>query len=135
MATGTKITRDTMWPLLLESVPEFQFRREAFLAKWEPEGEPLPEFISIQDLTEFTINSFAEGEFDVVQRVMDLVDIWVCDGDSDVNDLAVVGFIEDLSNWAMPETAKPEDFERFMTARLKAEWDAMRAAWASLRDR
>ncbi len=88
----------------------------------------------MRDLAAFTIKAFENGELGQVQRVLDIVDTWVCHGDDDVYELAIVGFIEDLSNGAMHDTTDPDIFERFMSARVKAEWDDLRAGWARLRD-
>ena len=119
-----------MWQLLLEAVPSFQPIRDAFLAEWAPDGEPLPEFNCTRELAVFTVKAYERGDVAAVQRIFDVVGLWLREGDDNVSELAVVGFVEDLSVGNIHTVTKPEDFERFMSPEVKAEWDSMIAAWS-----
>ena len=130
-----RVTRHTMWPILLNAVPAFQAKRDAFLAQHKPDGEPLPEFICTRDLAEFTVEVFAKSDAETVEKVMEVVEIWLTQGDDDVADLASTGFLEDLGNWALHETTTPDDFEQFMSEDMRQEYRAIQEAWASLIDK
>ena len=119
-----------MWSLLLEKEPRFLPIRNSFLAEWEAEGEPLPEFICISELVIFTIAAFARGENWAVQRILDVVEKWLVVGDEEVSDLAFFGFIEDLTNGNLHKETSPEDFEPLLSPVLKAAWTNMINAWS-----
>ena len=135
MQAEAKLTRNTMWDVLLERVPGFLVHRNEFLADWETEGEPLPEFNCTKTLAVYCISSYSRGDFETVQNVLDIVDLWLRDGDDDVQELAVVGFIEDLSNGVLHEATEPDNFERFMSDLVRGEWDGIREGWAKLLDK
>lgn len=118
-----------MWSLLLEQEPRFQPFRDAFLAEWDSDGEPLPEYICVSELAKFTIAAFERGEKWAVQRILTVIEGWLVDGDEDVADLASVGFIEDLTNGYLYEKTEREDFVPLFSPVLKAEWTAMVGSW------
>ena len=123
------ITKDQMFEPLLAAVPELWAHRTAFIMEWEGEAEGLPNYIFISEVVRECISMFDQGQEERVAKILDVVELWLKEGDPYVQEVATVGFLEDLQNENLHRKTRPEDFADLLGPESSFWWEKLNRFW------
>jgi hypothetical protein len=130
MAAG-RIARDQVEDLLLRACPSFETSpgRLDYHADYDQEDEPLLYLLAsafVRHLTELN----AAGRRDEFPAVFDLIEDLHRRGDGYVNQLATIGFLEDLQNENLhPANSRPDDFIPYLRPVSLWWWKEVELFW------
>jgi len=115
-------------PQLVASFPGFRSRWEKHLQLWD--GEPAGSYIDIAEFVRFVFEDPDTTEkAEEVQRVFDLMELWLKTGHPNVRALVVTGFLEDLQNLASQQPFGREVFIPFLGPESREAWDELARFW------
>ena len=115
-------TEPEVMPRLIADFPGFLPRWEKHLEYWK--GSPAGSYNDITQFVYFVVRDlYPSGRTEDVQRVFDLMEYWLKNGNGSVQNLVVVGFFEDLQNFASQEAFGQEAFVPFLEPKSREEWD------------
>ena len=113
---------------LLAGFPGFRPRWEKHLASWD--GEPAGNYIDIGEFVYFVVEDlYPSGKSEEVQRAFDLMENWLMNGHVNVQELVVIGFLEDLQNLASQQPFGKEAFIPFLGPKSREGWDDLEKFW------
>lgn len=127
MATPV-ITKDQMFPLLLEACPSFSREWESFVEEWAAEAE-LPLYVALGQFARHLVSKLAAGETERLGAVFAVVERLITEGDNYVKNAAIVGLLEDLQNANLHTTTEPEQFRTFLHPASGRYWDKLNDFW------
>ena len=118
-------------PQLLAEFPGFRPRWEKHLAFWD--GEPAGNYIDIGEFVYFVVEDlYPSGKSEEVQRAFDLMENWRMNGHVNVQELVVIGFLEDLQNLASQQPFGKEAFIPFLSPKSREGWDDLERFWEGI---
>ena len=122
-------TEAEIMPQLVAEFPGFHARWEKHLAFWD--GEPAGSYNDIREFVWFVVEDlYPSGKAEEVQRVFDLMEHWLKTGHAKVQELVVIGFLEDLQNLASQQPFGKEAFIPFLGPKSREAWDDLERFWA-----
>ena len=122
------ITRDEMIPLLVEACPSFEPEWRAFREEWANEAE-LPCYIAIGEFARHLSSVLANGNEEVLNKVFEVVERLILEGDPYVREAAIVGAIEDLQNSNLHSGTKPDQYLPYLLPQSRRWWTRVEAFW------
>src|SRR5262245_36781213 len=124
------ITQSDVTPLLHEACPSFESSPDWAMALEDDADKPLLFLLAAQFVRHLAALEVA-GERDEYAAVFDLIERMVAEGDDHVENLATVGFLEDLQNGNMhPPGSSPEAFVPYMRPRSLWWWGELNRSWS-----
>lgn len=131
------ITRHDMFEPLLEALPAFRPRWEAFVEYWrdnpsngfKTDPRDLPNYLLLGDLADYLADLLLAGQIDDVSRALAVCERWLLEGDHYVQEAATVGLIEDLQNRAQRLKIAEERFTDLFGPEGRRWWDKVNAFW------
>ena len=94
------------------------------------DGEPAGSYIDIAEFVRFVVEDLYPSEkAEEVQRVFDLMELWLKTGHPNVRALVVTGFLEDLQNFASQQPFGKEVFIPFLGTKSREAWDELETFW------
>ncbi len=115
-------------PRLVAEFPGFRPRWEKYLEFYE--GESAGNYIDIAQFVYFVVGDlYASGKIEEVQHAFDLMEYLLRNGNHGVRELVVIGFLEDLQNFASQQTFGKEAFVRFLGPKSREAWDELERSW------
>jgi hypothetical protein len=113
---------------LFAEFPEFRPRWEKHLNSWN--GEPAGTYIDIAQFVHFVVEDlYPSGKTEEIQRVFDLMEQWLENGNENVRQLVIIGFFEDLQNVASWHSFGRQAFIPFLRLRSREAWDDIEKIW------
>lgn len=125
---ATMITNSQIVPMLLEACPEFRSRWEEHRAWWE--NEPAGDYNDASEFARFLIDSYDAREFGILQRAFAVIEKLIQDGDAEVQNIGVVGYLESLQTQASWKDYGSEVFADYLLPRSRAAWYQIHQWWA-----
>jgi hypothetical protein len=122
------IRRAQMGPMLVEACPSLEPEWKRFLTEWAKEPD-LPMYVALSDLAMHLSGLLTDGKDEVLQRVFDLVERFILEGDTYVKEAAIVGLIEDLQNTNLHKGTTPDQFLRFLLPQSRRWWTKVEMFW------
>lgn len=117
-------TEADVMPRLVAEFPGFRSRWEKHLALWE--GQPAGNYNDVTQFVYFVVRDlYPSGKTEDVQHAFDLMEFWLTNGNKGVRELVVIGFLEDLQNFASQQTFGKEAFLPFLGPRSHEAWDEL----------
>jgi hypothetical protein len=114
---------------LLDAFPAFAPFWKKHVAYWG--GEPAGNFTDMSVFVHFTIEElFEKGKEDEVQRLFQLLEKLLLNGDQETTGLIGIGFFEKLQNISSWRPYGNKVFERYLGPRSAAIWQEIRRIWA-----
>jgi hypothetical protein len=84
---------------LLKEFPDFQPRWQEHQAFWK--GEPAGSYIDVSAFVHFLVEDlYPGGDAKQIQLAFNLIEEWLCTGDTRTQELVVLGFLEGIQNVA-----------------------------------
>jgi hypothetical protein len=124
-----KATEAEIMPRLVEEFPGFRSRWERHLELWK--GEPAGGYNDIAQFAHFVVEElYPSGQTEEVQRVFDLMEQWLVNGNKKVGDIVVIGFLEDLQNIASWQPFGRAVFIPFLRPQSRDAWNEIERVWA-----
>jgi hypothetical protein len=131
------ITQYDMFEPLLEALPEFRPKWEAFVAEWKdnpnnlPKNDPrdLPNYLLLGDLADYLANLLEAGRIEEVRLGLAVCERWLLEGEHYVSEAAAVGLLEDLQNVCQRRKIAEERFTSLLGPEGKRWWDKVNAFW------
>lgn len=125
------ITQSHVVSTLRESCPSFQPTVAAFQARYHDTPEDsLPHYMLMGDLVIECSKRLSEGHEKDLEPLFELLEKWITDGDKYVQEMAIIGFIEDLQNANLHTGTQPGDFERFLHPKSEIYWTKVNRFWS-----
>jgi hypothetical protein len=124
------IRKDEMIPMLLDACPGFRPRWEEHVAYWE--GEAAGVYIDLSEFVQYLMAAYEEGHTSALESAFDLLERFLVDGDSSVQEYAALGFIETLQNAALHQRHTEKVFVPFLKTHSLREWKAIEQGWEDL---
>ena len=117
-------------PRLIAEFPGFHARWEKHLESWQ--GEPAGNYNDIAQFVHFVVKElYPTGKTADLQHAFDLVEQWLVNGNQNLRDLIVIGFLEDLQNVASWQEFGREVFIPFLGPQSHQAWNEIERTWAS----
>lgn len=124
------ISKDKMFPLLLEACPTFAPEWESFVEEWTGKGE-LPLYLALADLARHLVAKLEAGDTACLLTVFTAVERLIVEGDDYVREAAIIGLLEDVQNSNLHRTTEPEQFRPFLHAQSERFWDKLYDFWSA----
>jgi len=116
-------------PRLVAEFPGFRPRWEKHLESWE--GEPAGNYNDITQFVYFVVRDlYPNGKTEEVQHAFDLMEYLLKNGNNGVQELVVIGFLEDLQNLASRQAFGKEAFVPFLGPKSREAWDELERFWS-----
>jgi hypothetical protein len=122
------ISREQMFPTLLEAVPGFRPRWNKFDAEW-PDGPDRPLYVALGSLARHLVELLERNEHDALHDAFAVVEQWIVDGDDWVKKAAIVGLLENAQNGNLHRRTQPDQFLPFLLRESKRWWDKLNRFW------
>jgi len=123
-----KMTEAEIMPLLAEKFPGFRPRWEKHLSFWK--GEPAGGYNDISEFAQFVVKElYSSGRTEETQRAFDLMELWLVNGNQNVRDLVVIGFLEDVQNIASWQPFGKAVFVPFLRTQSRDAWNEIEKVW------
>ncbi len=111
-------------PRLVEEFPGFRPRWEKHIKYWD--GKPAGYYNDIAEFAHFVGGElYPNGKTEEVQHAFDLMEYWLNNGNKTVQELVVIGFLEDLQNLAVGREA----FVPFLGPKSREAWIELDRFW------
>jgi len=122
-------TESEVMPRLVAEFPDLRDQWEKHLKSWE--GKSPGSYIDIGLFVRFVVQDlYPSGKTEVVQRAFDLMEDWLKNGHVSVQELVVIGFLEDLQNLASQQPFGKDAFIPFLGPKSREAWDDLERFWA-----
>jgi hypothetical protein len=122
------IRKEEMMEPLLHACPAFEPAWKAFLNEWSTEEEK-PIYLALGELARHLVSMLVAKDLAGLQRVFEVVERWLLEGDAYVREAATVGLLEDLQNDTFHTTTSPADFEPVLLPKSAEQWRQVRRFW------
>jgi hypothetical protein len=110
-------------------VPGFRPRWEKHLSFWE--GEPASGYNDISEFAQFVVKElYPGGRTEETQRAFELMEQWLVNGNNKVQELVVIGFLEDVQNIASWQPFGRAVFIPFLGPQSRDAWNELERVWA-----
>lgn len=109
--------------------PSFIDPDDALLAEWDE--EPIPPYVRVGALARHLVDLAATGDASSVGPALGLVERAIEEGDAYVQELAVVGLLEDVQNLALQTSGAVRliDLWTLLGPRSAKAWDELMSFW------
>jgi hypothetical protein len=121
------LSKTEVIPELLQECPEFQAAWNDHVAYWH--GEPAGDYNDASAIVHELIDSFESGRTDCFPRFFAFVERLILEGDPEVQNLAVVGYLETLQTAASWRDYGPEKFVQWMQPQSRRWWYEIYKWW------
>jgi hypothetical protein len=120
------ITRGQIIPFLLERCPEF-----APVWKEHQNGinADIGPYIDVGEFVHFILNSYEQGNLELMPRAFQAVEDLLAEGDSSVQEIAALGILETLQCAASWKPYGNKAFLQWLGPKSRAEWDELVEIW------
>lgn len=122
------ITRQSLFPVLLDAYPSFAPEWQQFVAEWSDEVE-LPLYIALGDLARNVVLKVSVGETSDLPDLFMAIERLLTHGDHWVREAATIGLLENLQNIARHETSELEKIRAFLQPESERQWNKLNAFW------
>ena len=129
------LSREDMFPLLIQADPSFAPAWQAFLSEWDGEPDP-PYYIALGDLAHHLVEKQRGSEKQILRAVFDIVERWHVEGDEFVGEAATIGLLEGLQNILGGNKrnksiggVRASDFEAYLGPETQRWWDKLYRFW------
>ena len=126
------ITKENMFPLLIEASPSFKDTWEEFLEEWKEEtdkGEELPYYICLNDYAKHIIELYVINDVSTLKKVFSVIESLHMDGDHYVREAATVGILESLQSNAEKAKIGGAVFEKYLLPETLYWWVKVYRFW------
>lgn len=125
---GQRPTEADIISRLLKEFPDFQSRWHEHKAFWEDEAAGSYNDVSV--FVHFLVEElYPSGDAKRVQLAFNLFEGWLCTGDPRIQDLVVLGFLEDIQTLASWQPFGPEVFVPFLGPKSRGAWKELQKVW------
>jgi hypothetical protein len=124
------IRTEEMIPMLLDACPGFRPRWEQHIAYWEGEAAGL--YVDLSQFVDYLMAAYEQGETTTLESAFDLLERFLVDGGSSVQEHAALGIIETLQNAAGHQQYTEKVFVPFLKTQSLREWKAIEQGWEDL---
>ncbi len=121
------ISKTEIIPELLKECPEFQQAWDEHNEFWK--GEAPGDYNDASGIINALIKAYGRGCTAFFPRFFGFVERLITDGDAEVRNIAVVGYLETLQTSASWEEYGPEVFVQWMQPESKKWWNQIRKWW------
>ena len=122
-------TEAEVMPRLIAEFPGLRHRWDKHLESCK--GESPGSYLDIALFVHFVVEDlYASGKTEEVQRAFDLMEDWLKNGHVHVQELVVIGFLEDLQNLASQQPFGKEAFIPFLGPKSREAWYDLEKFWA-----
>ena len=116
-------------PRLVAEFPGFRPRWEKHLELWK--GKAAGNYNDIAEFAHFVVEDlYPNHNTSDLQRVFDLMEHWLVNGNQNLRDLIAIGFLEDVQNIASWQTFGRAAFIPFLGPQCRQEWNEIERIWA-----
>lgn len=123
------IEKQQIFPMLLQACPSYLNRYKAYIEQnYEIEEEKLL-YVDIGNFTAYMIECYAKRKTDEFDEAFDAIEHMLVQGDSYVQDFAVVGILETLQNQLLDKEIELNEFEPLLQPESKAAWRHLIDFW------
>jgi hypothetical protein len=112
---------------IIATVPDFQPRYQKFLVHWH--GEDIPWYLAMGELAHYIVEAYEQGDTSRYQELFSAVERVLTSGDSEVQNLIVVGLLEDIQNIASHRSFGPDVFRGWLGPQSLIAWDELNRGW------
>jgi hypothetical protein len=120
------LTKDQIIPFLLEKCPEFGPR-------WQEHQQGVTAgcglYIDVAEFVHFLVDSYEQGNLDLMPRAFSAVEDLFVDGDTDVKQIATIGILEDLQCSASWKPFGNKTFIPWLGPRSREAWNLVTQMW------
>jgi hypothetical protein len=120
------ITKEEMFPLLIEASPGFESRWIEFQSEWKEDKEGLPYYICLGDFARYLGEKLKQGETWDFPAIFQVVERFHVEGDGYVREAATIGLLEGIQNLYGESAVK---FVPYLGAETKRWWDKLNDFW------
>jgi hypothetical protein len=122
-------TTDPFIARLLAACPELQTAWDG--ERTDDEDEPLP-YMQAAALAQVVTDAYSKGETECFRALFQEVEAIVAGGATQEQDLAIVGFLEDLQSAATRAQVEPDVFRRWLGPKSLQAWDGLLKMWEEI---
>ena len=123
------ITRSQVLPLLADACPAYQAEFDRF--KTEFAGDDRFIYVAFTEFARCLSRAMAARDEQTMRRTFDVVERLITDGDTEVQEAAVVGLIKNLQNANLHEKTTPEDYVPFLRPETERWWSRVKTFWVN----
>ena len=126
------ITKDQIFPLLIEASPSFSDTWGEFLEEWKEEtdkGEELPYYLCLSDYAKHIIELYMNNDVSTLEKVFSAIERLHVDGDHYVREAATIGILESLQNNAEKTKIGGAVFEKYLLPETLYWWEKVYGFW------
>jgi len=124
-----KPNEEVLMPRLVAEFPAFRPRWEEHLQYWN--GEPAGTYNDIAEFARFVVKDlYPAGSTEEMQRAFDIMEEFLVIGNPKLQDLVVIGFLEDVQIIASWQPFGEAAFIPFLGQKSRAAWDELERVWA-----
>ena len=121
------INKPEAFDLLLKVCPGAQEAWEEHQLEWQDEEAP---YLGMAVFARHVVDLWARDETESFDEVFSVVERLIAEGDEEVQDLAVVGFLESLQNIASWSGDSYQMFRKWLRPSTRAAWRELEELWA-----
>lgn len=127
-AATPMISKQQMFPLLLEACPSFEPRWMQFLAEWKHETDP-PLYLALSDFARHLVGLLETKESANFPKIFAVVERLLLEGDPFVKEASTVGLLENLQNLNLHNSTTPSQFVPYFCPETKLWWGKLYNFW------
>lgn len=121
--------KSQLMPWILKIAPDFKPRWQKHLERWD--GQPAGIYNDIAEFAHYVVDCYDTGETSCYSAFFDLVERLIATGSKEMQDLAVVGFLEDIQTIASWRPHKGKAFVRWLGPKSQVAWAQLDELWAN----
>ncbi|MFQ5839168.1 MAG: hypothetical protein ACE5HK_00425 [Candidatus Methylomirabilales bacterium] len=114
-------------PLLLQACPSYRPRWAKYSA--EPEFDPGLLYVHLGDFAHHLVGLMKEGKTGEFSSVFDAIERLHPEGDSYIQEAAIIGFLESIQNIAGDSGVDPERFFPYLGSESASRWKRLNDFW------
>ncbi len=119
-----------MLTLLLEACPPFDPEWRRFKTEYADDPEQFL-YVAIPPFTRCLSQALAAGDTATVRRVFDVLERLIVEGDTHVQEAAVVGIIKNLQNASLHDRTTPDDYVPYLMPESQRWWGKVQTFWTN----
>jgi len=116
--------------MLLDACPGLRPEWERHVVSYDSEAAGL--YIDLSQFVYYLLAAFEQGQTSTLESAFELLERFLVDGDSSVQEYAALGLIETLQNAASHQPYTESVFVPFLKSESFREWKAIEQGWEDL---
>ena len=124
------ISKADMFDPILEISEDFRPTWNKFVEEWK-EDEERPLYLALADLARYISKLISESKTTELKDIFSVIERWHSEGDTYVNEAAIVGILEDLQNTNIVGIGVPEQVETYLLPESKKYWLKLYEFWGN----